>query len=242
MTDTIFNPKHYMQGSHECIDEIKAMLSPEEFRGFLKGNVIKYRYRANLKNGKEDLAKADNYAYYLINGHFKDKDIKPETKEDKDDSPDDNSDNDLIPDVFGYIINNSNNLFSGLEKLDQVFKHYRFRNTYKGKKITNNKDLMSFNLFDALKQIMPIAELVAQMYRQKDIDKNTVATLSYISVHMGIGTKIDYKHVPSIPDTATIVFKDKTKLHIKVPSGCNIADFFKPDTITQWRDVYAIKE
>lgn len=234
MTDTVFNPKHYMQGSHECIDEIKAMLSPEEFKGFLKGNVIKYRYRANLKNGKEDLAKADNYAYYLMHGCFK--------KVKDNDSVSDNSNNDPIPDVFGYIINSSNNLLSGLEKLDQVFKHYRFRDTYRGKKITNNKDLMSFNLFDALKQIMPIAELVAQMYRQKDIDKNTVATLSYISVHMGIGTKIDYKHVPSIPDTATIVFNDKTKLHIKVPSGCDIADFFKPDTITQWRDVYAIKE
>lgn len=73
MTDAVLQPKHYMQGSRECIDEIKAMLSPEEFRGFLKGNVIKYRYRANLKNGKEDLAKADNYVYYLINGHFKTK-------------------------------------------------------------------------------------------------------------------------------------------------------------------------
>ena len=234
MTDTIFNPKHYMQGSHECIDEIKAMLTPDEFRGFLKGNVIKYRYRANLKNGKEDLAKADNYAYYLMHGCFK--------KVKDNDSVSDNSNNDPVPDVFGYIINNSNNLFSGLEKLSQVLDHYRFRDTYKGKKITNDKDLMSFNLFDALKQVMPIAKLVAQMYRQKDIDKNTVATLSYISGHMGIGTKIDYKHVPSIPDTATIVFKDKTKLHIKVPSGCNIADFFKPDTITQWRDVYAIEE
>lgn len=75
MTDAVLQPKHYMQGSHECIDEIKAMLSPEEFKGFLKGNVIKYRYRANLKNGKEDLAKADNYAYYLINGHFKKADL-----------------------------------------------------------------------------------------------------------------------------------------------------------------------
>ena len=71
MTDNVLQPEHYMQGSHECIDEIRAMLSPEEFKGFLKGNVIKYRYRANLKNGKEDLEKADNYAYYLINGHFK---------------------------------------------------------------------------------------------------------------------------------------------------------------------------
>jgi hypothetical protein len=70
MTDNVLQPKHYMQGSHECIDEIKAMLTPDEFKGFLKGNIIKYRYRANLKNGEEDLAKADNYAYYLINGHF----------------------------------------------------------------------------------------------------------------------------------------------------------------------------
>ena len=75
MTDNVLQPKHYMQGSHECIDEIRAMLSPEEFKGFLKGNVIKYRYRANLKNGNEDLAKADNYAYYLINGHFKKADL-----------------------------------------------------------------------------------------------------------------------------------------------------------------------
>ena len=75
MTDNVLQPKHYMQGSHECTDEIKAMLTPDEFKGFLKGNIIKYRYRANLKNGEEDLAKADNYACYLINGHFKKADL-----------------------------------------------------------------------------------------------------------------------------------------------------------------------
>lgn len=232
MTDTVFNPKHYMQGSHECIDEIKAMLSPEEFRGFLKGNVIKYRYRANLKNGKEDLAKADNYAYYLMHGCFK--------KAKDNDSVSDNSNNDPVPDVFGYIINNSNNLFSGLEKLDQVFKHYRFRNTYKGKKITNDKDLMSFNLFDALKQIMPIAELVANLYKTKDLDKDTPVTLRCISNYMTTGTRIDYKRTPNVPDTANIVFKDKSILHVNVPSGCDISDIFKPNIITQWRDVYTI--
>lgn len=83
MTDNVLQPKHYMQGSHECIDEIRAMLSPEEFKGFLKGNVIKYRYRANLKNGKEDLAKADNYVYYLINGHFKKADLNSENNSNK---------------------------------------------------------------------------------------------------------------------------------------------------------------
>lgn len=234
MTDTIFNPKHYMQGSHECIDEIKAMLTPEEFKGFLKGNVIKYRYRANLKNGKEDLAKADNYAYYLMHGCFK--------KVKDNDSVSDNSDNDPIPDVFGYIINNSNNLFSDLEKLNQVFKHYRFRNTYKGKKITNNKDLMSFNLFDALKQVMPIAKLVAQMYRQKDIDKNTVATLSYISKYISSDSaKTIDKDDPNF-DKFLIVFKDKSNLHLKVHRGYDFLDVFKPNIICAWQNVYVDKE
>lgn len=234
MTDTVFKPKHYMQGSHECIDEIKAMLTPDEFRGFLKGNVIKYRYRANLKNGKEDLAKADNYAYYLMHGCFK--------KVKDNDSVSDNSNNDPVPDVFGYIINNSNNLLSGLEQLDQIFKHYRFRDTYKGEKITNDKDLTSFNLFDALKQVMPIAELVAKMYRQKDIDKNTIATLSYISGHMSSGsTKTIDKDDPNF-DKFLIVFKDKSILHLKVPRGYNFLDVFKPYNICAWQNVYVDKE
>lgn len=102
MTDAVLQPKHYMQGSHECIDEIKAMLTPDEFRGFLKGNVIKYRYRANLKNGKEDLAKADNYAYYLINGHFKKADLNSENNSNKQKSKDElafNKLNDLMQGV-----------------------------------------------------------------------------------------------------------------------------------------------
>ena len=102
MTDAVLQPKHYMQGSHECIEEIKAMLTPDEFRGFLKGNVIKYRYRANLKNGKEDLEKADNYAYYLINGHFKKADLNSENNSNKQKSKDElafNKLNDLMQGV-----------------------------------------------------------------------------------------------------------------------------------------------
>lgn len=234
MADTVFNPKHYNQGSHECIDEIKAMLSPEEFKGFLKGNIIKYRYRANLKNGKEDLAKADNYAYYLMHGCFK--------KVKDNDSVSDNSNNDPVPDVFGYIINNSNNLFSGLEKLDQVFKHYRFRDTYIGEKITNDKDLMSFNLFDALKQVVPIAALVAKMYRQKDLNKDTPITLRYISNNMTTDSArtID-KDDPDF-DKFLIVFKDKSNLHLKVPREYGFLDVFKPNNICAWQNVYVDKE
>lgn len=124
-----------------------------------------------------------------------------------------------MPDVFGYIINNSNNLLSGLEKLDQVFKHYRFRDTYIGKKITNDKDLISFNLFDALKQVVPIAALVAKMYRQKDLNKDTPITLRYISNNMTTDSaKTIDKDDPDF-DKFLIVFKDKSNLHLKVPRG-----------------------
>lgn len=148
------------------------MLTPDEFRGFIKGNIIKYRYRANLKNGKEDLAKADNYAHYLMHGCFK--------KVKDDDSVSDNSNNDSMPDVLGYIIGSSGKLLSNLEKAEQMLKDLKFIDTYKGKKIENDKDLMAFNLFTNLSKVIPIAELVACMHRQKDLNPNTVTTLRCI--------------------------------------------------------------
>lgn len=70
MTDNVYKPNHYTNRKHECIDEIKAMLTEEEYRGYLKGNVIKYRFRANSKNGEEDMQKADNYAHRLMTGEW----------------------------------------------------------------------------------------------------------------------------------------------------------------------------
>jgi len=40
MPDNVNHPDHY-QGSIECITAIHAPLTPEEFRDFCKGNVIK---------------------------------------------------------------------------------------------------------------------------------------------------------------------------------------------------------
>lgn len=61
MTDNVNNPEHYNQGDIECIDAIQAALTPEEFRGYCKGNVIKYVWRERLKGGNESLAKAQWY-------------------------------------------------------------------------------------------------------------------------------------------------------------------------------------
>ena len=59
------NPEHYKVGGIETIDYLKAKLSPEEFRGFLKGNIIKYTSRAEHKNGMEDYQKAQWYVNKL---------------------------------------------------------------------------------------------------------------------------------------------------------------------------------
>ena len=46
MADPV-NPEHYRQGGIECIDAIEAALTPEEFRGYCKGNAMKYIWRMN---------------------------------------------------------------------------------------------------------------------------------------------------------------------------------------------------
>ena len=59
--DLVNAPPHYRQGGIECIDAIRAALTPEEFRGFCKGNVIKYTWRERHKAGDADLIKAVDY-------------------------------------------------------------------------------------------------------------------------------------------------------------------------------------
>jgi hypothetical protein len=63
MEDAVNRPKHYNTGDIECIDAIKASMSEEEFKGYLKGNILKYLWRYNYKGKpREDLSKA---AWYL---------------------------------------------------------------------------------------------------------------------------------------------------------------------------------
>ena len=65
--DNINHPAHYYtRGGIECIEAIKASMTASEFRGYLKGNVMKYLWRYQLKNGVEDLRKAQWYLNRLI--------------------------------------------------------------------------------------------------------------------------------------------------------------------------------
>ena len=64
--DNVDRPMHYAAGSIECIDAIEAQLSAEEFRGYLKGNIIKYLWREKHKGGVESLKKAKCYLNKLL--------------------------------------------------------------------------------------------------------------------------------------------------------------------------------
>ena len=66
--DPVNHPSHYTRGGIECIDAIKASMSPEAFRGFLQGNAMKHIWRHSFK-GKpvEDLEKAMWYLTRLRN-------------------------------------------------------------------------------------------------------------------------------------------------------------------------------
>ncbi len=61
MVDMVNSPPHYNAGGVECIDAIEASMSKEAFRGYLKGNMLKYIWRYENKGGKEDLDKANWY-------------------------------------------------------------------------------------------------------------------------------------------------------------------------------------
>ena len=59
--DVVNHPPHYNNGKIECIEAIEAMLTHEEFVGYLRGNSLKYRWRFRYKNGVQDLDKATWY-------------------------------------------------------------------------------------------------------------------------------------------------------------------------------------
>ena len=65
--DMVNRPPHYTQGGIECIDAIKAAVTGKPpYEAWLTGQVIKYVWRYPMKNGLEDLKKAEFYLKCLI--------------------------------------------------------------------------------------------------------------------------------------------------------------------------------
>ena len=64
----VSQPSHYMlfADETEAIDVIRSFLTPEEYRGYCKGNFLKYRLRAGEKgDALQDIAKSEVYRNWL---------------------------------------------------------------------------------------------------------------------------------------------------------------------------------
>lgn len=64
--DMVNHPSHYTSGKIEVIEIMEDQMTDEEYRGYVKGQVIKYITRERHKNGLEDLKKAAWYLNRLI--------------------------------------------------------------------------------------------------------------------------------------------------------------------------------
>ena len=65
--DPVNNPPHYNRKNIEAVSAIEASMDEEEFRGYLKGNTLKYLWRYKYKNSPvQDLEKAQYYLNLLI--------------------------------------------------------------------------------------------------------------------------------------------------------------------------------
>lgn len=56
---------HYKDMPMQPIEVMQAVLTPDEYRGFLKGCIIKYSMRAGHKEGTDDAGKAEHYRQFL---------------------------------------------------------------------------------------------------------------------------------------------------------------------------------
>lgn len=66
MTD-FMTPAHYvLEDGSDSMDVVAKILGREQFKGFLRGNALKYLIRYELKGGVDDLKKALDYIERLV--------------------------------------------------------------------------------------------------------------------------------------------------------------------------------
>ena len=74
--DEVHNPSHYQVADQSVQDIIKLSFTHQEYMGWLRGNIIKYRMRAGIKNKDtiiQDLDKANKYQEFY-NRYLKEND------------------------------------------------------------------------------------------------------------------------------------------------------------------------
>ena len=63
------NKHHILWGDTQSIEVIKSFLTPDEYKGFLKGNILKYQLRLGKKDSVvQDMKKIKDYTDELEKG------------------------------------------------------------------------------------------------------------------------------------------------------------------------------
>ena len=71
--DPVNRPEHYTSGKYECIDVMEDNFGTDAVENFCMCNAFKYIFRAQRKNGVEDLKKAIWYLNKIIEIEERDK-------------------------------------------------------------------------------------------------------------------------------------------------------------------------
>lgn len=64
--DPVKSPAHYTQGKIECHQAIREALGDDGYVAWCIGNIFKYLWRHKLKNGTQDLEKAQTMIDMLM--------------------------------------------------------------------------------------------------------------------------------------------------------------------------------
>lgn len=64
MDSNVNHPSHYNSMNYECIDVMRDVFGDDAVKTWIKLNLFKYSWRADHKNGDEDIAKIAWYASY----------------------------------------------------------------------------------------------------------------------------------------------------------------------------------
>ena len=130
----------------------------------------------------------------------------------------------------GFNIKELNKLIENLDKHSIIWI-----NNYKGEKIVNDKDYLSFNLFNNLCKFAPIANVVYVMYKSHDLDSCTPATFKLIADCVK-ARKVKYLEENTL-DQHIFTFKDDTELSIKVDRGIDNRNVLIPRRLKNWHEV-----
>ena len=62
--NNVDHPSHYQGNKYECIEVMRDVFGDEAVKTWIELNIFKYAWRADKKNGKEDIEKIAWYSNY----------------------------------------------------------------------------------------------------------------------------------------------------------------------------------